>query len=242
MRRAALISLGLALPACLLAAELFSQLGWEQKAFEETCFQFVKEPERLPSFKVTPAMRALALTQRKGAAEAIGAKAKAYFASETFKKRWAEHRGQFTGGEDKEQQRDVSDAQVQAQIDQSMQQMEQMMAMMPPAQQVEMKKAMAKAKAAKAEKAGKTKNARGEDGNTPPKDPNINLRKALQHLLAVTDGVDYGAALSFQDGRKFFANKAFEAKPAEWKMMFRAGREASEATRSYVRAWMAGLK
>lgn len=242
MRRTALICLGLSLPALLLGAELFAQLGWAQKAFEDSCFKFVAEPDRLPAFNVTPAMRALALTQRKGAVEAIGAKAKVYYASEAFQKRWAEHRGQFTGGEDKEQQRAVSEAQVQAQIDQSMQQMESMMAMMPPAQQVEMKKAMAKAKAAKAEKAGKTKKARGEDANTPPKDPNINLRKALQQFLAVTDGVDYGAALSFQDGRKFFANKAFEAKPAEWKMMFRAGREASEGARSYVRAWMAELK
>jgi len=239
MRRNALLGLGLAIPAFLLAADLFSQLGWEQKAFEDTCFQFVKEPERLPSFHVTPAMRALAIAQRKGAVEAIGAKAKAYYASEAFKKRWAEHRGQFTGGEQQEQQRAVSEEQIQAQVDQSMKQMESMMAMMPPAQQAEMKKAMAKAKA---QRAAKAKKGAGGNDNAPPKDPNVNLCKALQHFLAVTDGVDYGATLSFKEGRKYFANKDFEGKSAEWKMMFRAGREASEGARAYIRAWLAELK
>lgn len=239
MRRTALIGLGLVLPAVLLAADLFAQLGWEQKAFEDTCFRFVTEPERLPELRVTPAMRVLAVTQRKAAVEAIGARAKAYYGSESFKKRWAEHRARFTGGEDQERQREAAEAQVQGQVDQAMAQMEQMMAMMPPAQQAEMKKAMAKAKAEKAQKA--QKGDRGE-GNAPPKDPNVNLRKALQHYLAVTDGVDYGATLSFQNGRKYFANKAFEAKPAEWKMAFRAGREASEGARTYVRAWLAALK
>jgi len=242
MRRTVLVGLGLTLPALLLAAELFSQLGWEQKAFEESCFKFVKEPDRLPSFQATPAMRALALTQRKGAVEAIGAKAKAYYGSEAFKKRWTEYRAPFTAGAEQQRQRAVSEEQIQGQIDQSMQQMEQMMAMMPPAQQAEMKKAMAKAKAEKAARAGKVKKASPEADNAPPKDPQVNLRKALQHFLAVTEGVDYGAALSHQEGRKYFADKTFEAKPAEWKMAYRAGREASEGARAYVRAWAAELK
>jgi hypothetical protein len=238
MRRATLISLALTIPALLLAADLFSQLGWEQKAFEDTCFQFVTEPGRLPGFQVTPAMRALAITQRKGAVEAIGAKAKAYYASEAFKTRWAEHRGRFTGGEEQEQQRARDEAQGQRQKDQALKQMEQMLPMMPPAQQAEIKKAIAKAKA----KEEKPKKTRVENDNTPPKDPKVNLRKALQHFLTITDGVDYSAAVSFQDGRNYFSNKEYEAKPAEWKMVYRSGRDAGEKARTYVKVWVAELE
>lgn len=241
MRYAGSLVLCLAVPGVLLAADILLNLGLDQAEFEEACFQFVKDPERLPHLRITPAMRALAVLQRKSAVEALGAKAKAYYASEAFKRRWAEHRSQFTGGEDNEQQRAAAEAQAKGQLDAAVQQMEQMMPMLPPAQQAQMKKAIAKAKAEKAEMTGKVR-AGGGDSDAPPKNPSVQLKKALQHFLAVTDGVDYGAGVSLQNGRKYFSNKAFEAKPAEWKMAFRAGREASEGARSYVRGWLAELK
>ncbi|MBK8792172.1 MAG: hypothetical protein IPN59_03280 [Holophaga sp.] len=242
MRRIAY--LGFALPALLLAADLFAQLGWEQAAFEDTCFHFVAEPERLPSMRITPAMRALALAQRKGAVEAIGAKAKAYYASDTFKLRWAQHRQGFTGGDIDPEQRAAQEAEGTKMMTQQMQQMEAMMPMMPPEAQAQMKQAMAKAKADQAKKADKAKAraAKPEPDNAPPKDPKVNIKKALQHFLAVTDGVDYGAAISLQNGRRYFANGAYEAKPDTWKMTFRAGKEASEGARSYARVWLAELK
>jgi hypothetical protein len=241
MRYAGSLALCLAVPGVLLAADILLSLGLDQAEFEEACFQFVKEPERLPHLRITPAMRAMAVLQRKSAVEALGAKAKAYYASEAFKRRWAEHRSQFTGGEDREQQRAAAEAQVHGQVDAALQQMEQMMPMLPPAQQAEVRKALAKAKAEKAEKARKAKTGDG-DSDAPPKDPNVQLKKALKHFLAVTDGVDYGAGVSLQNGRKYFSNKDFEAKPAEWKLAYRAGREASEGARGYVRAWLAVLK
>jgi len=241
MRYAGSLALCLAVPGVLLAADILLSLGLNQAEFEEACFQFVKEPERLPHLRITPAMRALAVLQRKSAVEALGTKAKAYYASEVFKRRWAEYRFQFTGGEDPEQRRAAAEAQVKGQLDVAVQQMEQMMPMLPPAQQAEMRKAIAKAKAEKAGVAGQVGTGRG-DSDAPPKDPAVPLKKALQHFLAVTDGVDYGAGVSLQNGRKYFSNKAFEAKPAEWKMAFRAGREASEGARSYVRGWIAELK
>jgi len=241
MRYAASLVLCLAVPGVLLAADILLSLGLDQPEFEEACFQFVKEPERLPNLRITPAMRALAVLQRKSAMEALGAKAKAYYASEAFRQRWAEYRSQFTGGEDREQQRAAAEAQVHGQVDAALQQMEQMLPMLPPAQQAEVRKALAKAKVEKAEKARKARPG-GGGSDAPPKDPNVQLKKALRHFLAVTDGIDYGAGLSVQNGRKYFSNKDFEAKPAEWKMAYRAGREASEGARSYVRGWLAGLK
>ena len=244
MRRNSLIGFGLLVPALLLAGDLFLQLGWDQSAFEDSCFRFVAEPNRLPGFSPTPAMRALAVLQRRQAAEAIGARAKTYFGSEAFARRWAEHRATFTGGEVNAEQRASQEAEGQRMAGQSLQQMEQMLPMMPPAAQEQMRKAIAKGKADQARREGKAKIRKASPGNdnAPPKDPKVNLRKALQHFLTVTDGVDYGAELSFHDGRKFFSDKVFEAKPAEWKMAYRSGRESGEGARSYVRTWLAELK
>ena len=118
----------------------------------------------------------------------------------------------------------------------SIQQMEQMLPLMPPAQQKEMKRAIAKSKAEQAKQ-----NSKEREG-TPSKDPKVALRKALQHFLAATDGIDYAAAITVREGRRTFTNPAFESKPAEWKMAYRAGREASEEARNYVRVWIAELK
>lgn len=240
MRFTSSLALGLAVPGILLAADILINLGLNQAEFEEACFQFVKAPERVPYLRITPAMRALAVVQRKSAVEALGAKAKAYYASAAFKKRWAEYRAPFAGNEDQARQSAAAEAQVKGQLDQAMQQMEQMLPVLPPAQQVEMKKAIAKAKAEKAkDKAGQES---GESSGAPPKDPSVQLKKALRHLLATTEGVDYGAGTALREHRRYFSNPAFEAKPAEWKMAYRAGREASEGLRSYVRAWLTELQ
>ena len=236
MRRSPFVLLCLSLPMAVLAADLFGQLGWAQTAFENACFQFVSEPERLPSFYPTPAMRALAVASRKGAVEAIGARAKAYYGSEGFLKRWAEHHNQAMGGAERERQNAEMREQTLKGLDVGIKQMELMLPMLPPAQQEEMQKAIAKAKAEQA------KQASGDLDGAPAKDPKLALRKALQHYLAVTDGIDYAAALSVGEGRRTFTNPAFEAKCSEWKMAFRAGREASEGTRAYVKAWLVELK
>lgn len=232
MRRGTLIGLALTIPAVLLAADLFDQLGWQQQDFEDTCFQFVSEPGRLPYFHVTPALRALAVARRKAAADAIIARAKAYYASEAFKERWA---GQY-GSAKQDQQAAQAEAQGMQMANQSIAQMEQMIPMMPPAQQAEMKKAIAKAKADQAKRAGEKKSAASH------KDPQVALKKALQHFLEVTDGIDYAAALSNNEGRRTFSNPAYESKSSEWKMAYRAGREATEGARASVKAWIAELK
>jgi hypothetical protein len=233
MRRASLLGLAFALPVVLLAADLFGSLGWEQVKFEDTCFKFVQKPDQLPGFPVTPAMRALAVVNRKEAALAIGAKAKTYYASAAFKQRWLEYAAPNAA---KDAQEAANSAQEQEQMKQAMAQMEQMLPMLPPAQQEQLKKEMAKAKA----KQAKPKSSGGSDG--PPKDPKVALKQALQNYLAATEGVDFAAATQQRETKKYFTNPAYEAKPEAWKMAFRAGREATEGSRSYVKAWLAELK
>jgi hypothetical protein len=235
MRRVSLIGLALVIPAVLFAADLFSTLGWDQATFEDTCFQFAQAPEKLPPFPVTPAMRALSITNRKEAILAIGAKAKAYYASETFKKRWADY---ALPSYAKVEQEASAKAQGEQQKNQALAQMEAILPMLPPAQQEQVKAQIAKEKA----KETKKKQSDTDTSNFPPKDPKVAIKKALQTLLAATDGIDYAAATEQRETKRYFTNPVYEAKPEAWKMAFRAGREASEGARTYVKDWLTGLK
>jgi len=86
-----------------------------------------------------------------------------------------------------------------------------------------------------------TKN-RPPDPDAAPADPRVGLKRALKEFLDRTAGVDYAAALKPAFGDKVFANPTFEQKPREWKMCFRAGREACEAARTFATNWLAELK
>jgi len=39
-----------------------------------------------------------------------------------------------------------------------------------------------------------------------------------------------------------FADAALEARPAEWKMAFRAGKPATDAARAFAQKWLADLQ
>lgn len=81
------------------------------------------------------------------------------------------------------------------------------------------------------------------DPDAMPADPKAALKRALRGFLNVTSGVDYAAATKpGGSGRKVFANAAFEQKPREWKMCYRAGRDACEAARTFASSWLAELK
>jgi hypothetical protein len=83
---------------------------------------------------------------------------------------------------------------------------------------------------------------RPPDPNATPADPRVGLKRALKEFLDRTAGVDYAAALKPAAGKQVFANAAFEQKASEWKMCFRAGREACEAARTFATNWLAELK
>jgi hypothetical protein len=64
----------------------------------------------------------------------------------------------------------------------------------------------------------------------------------LRHFLEVSANVAYDARLSDRDGKTVFADPALEAKPAEWKLCFRAGKPATDAARSFAQKWLADLQ
>jgi hypothetical protein len=67
------------------------------------------------------------------------------------------------------------------------------------------------------------------------------LKQRLQMFLDETDSIDYSAELKEVKGKKIFMDPGYEAKSKRWKMAFRAGKEAVDASRSFVEQWMGGM-
>lgn len=91
-----------------------------------------------------------------------------------------------------------------------------------------------------------TKAADQAAGKQPPaweldKDPRAQLKRRLQAFLDVTADVDYSAKTEGQGSYRRFVDEAYEAKPSEWKMCFRAGKATGEAVRAFATEWIAEL-
>jgi len=75
----------------------------------------------------------------------------------------------------------------------------------------------------------------------PKGDPRPLLRRQLEGFLEKTQGVDFGAKLVKKEKVMVFANQEYEEKPSEWKVAFRAGKEATEISRSFASDWLKSL-
>jgi hypothetical protein len=74
-----------------------------------------------------------------------------------------------------------------------------------------------------------------------PVNPDQLIARRLQAFLNVTADVDFTAKLVANGARKRFADAKYEEKPPEWKLAFRAGREAVDAARTLAAAWLKEL-
>lgn len=79
-----------------------------------------------------------------------------------------------------------------------------------------------------------------EDEN--PADYKIRLRKYLSKYLELAATVDFSAALTEKGGKKYFVNQAYEGKPDDWKLVFRAGKEVYSVTRPFAEQWLRELQ
>lgn len=68
------------------------------------------------------------------------------------------------------------------------------------------------------------------------------VKARLQQLLTVTKDVDFNAQLTDRDGKKYFVNKEYERKPADWKMAFRAGKDVTGTVQAFARQWLQELQ
>ena len=64
------------------------------------------------------------------------------------------------------------------------------------------------------------------------------IKFRLQDFLDATDGIDFGAQLVERGGKKYFVNPAYESKGYNWKLAFRAGKDAVETARNFAKEWM----
>jgi len=76
-----------------------------------------------------------------------------------------------------------------------------------------------------------------------PADGRVLVARRLREFLTTCKDVDFNAALAPRDqyGKRSFVNAAYEAKPADWKVCYRAGKAPVEAARAAANAWLAEL-
>jgi len=74
-----------------------------------------------------------------------------------------------------------------------------------------------------------------------PVDVNVVVAKRLHDFLEMSGDVNFGAPVVTRNGQKVFADPQYEAKPAAWKMCYRAGREAVTSARAAAQAWLKEL-
>lgn len=75
-----------------------------------------------------------------------------------------------------------------------------------------------------------------------PENYQVMVRGRLETFLAVTVDVDYSAPVHEEYGLKKFNNAAYEKKPDEWKMAYRAGKPVVDAAREFASAWLKELR
>ena len=74
-----------------------------------------------------------------------------------------------------------------------------------------------------------------------PENPQTLIKSRLQEMLDITADVDFNAELKDMNGFKVFVNPAYEKKPSEWKLAFRAGKPTTDAVRAIAQQWLQQL-
>lgn len=75
-----------------------------------------------------------------------------------------------------------------------------------------------------------------------PADPRALVARRLQEFLELSKEVDFGAKLVPAGTKQRFAEARYEDKADQWKLCYRAGREAVTAAREAAQAWLGSIK
>jgi hypothetical protein len=252
MRWRVVLSVFVLATAIVAGADVFTQYGLDRvswtNSFEAAVARGVLSlPSGLAKLKSLPP------ADRAAVVKALGAFAKTYAESADFKAHYQKAYTDRMGAAPTPPASTAAGDQAQTEADKAMAKMKEMMDKMPPEVQAQMKQALEeqqKAKAkndkdsaqrqAKYEKDLAAYKARQSDPKGMPQDPHVALTRALNRFLSVTAGVDYAAPT--RGASKVFVSKDLEAKSDQWKMCYRAGRDACEAARAFAQAWVAELK
>lgn len=74
-----------------------------------------------------------------------------------------------------------------------------------------------------------------------PADYKALIKARLEKYLSIASTVDFGAELTERNGKKYFVKQEYERKSSDWKMIFRAGKDVYEVTKSFAQAWLKEL-
>jgi hypothetical protein len=74
-----------------------------------------------------------------------------------------------------------------------------------------------------------------------PENPKTLIAARIREFLAMSADVDFDAKLLKKYNLWIFANEEYEAKSQDWKLCFRAGREATAAARLFLQKWLVEL-
>jgi len=243
------------------AADGLTQIGLTAEAAKEAVGEIVSAGVNNPglptkAFKMLPpAARAQAVTSAAGWV-------KAYAATPEFKQQYAKVRQTHkpdapTWATTPEQELQKADDDQKKQMEQS----RQAIAALPAEQRKAVEEGLKAAEAMiaqmntpeqrklrldmiKAGRAGETKeyNTSVAKWNQDyPEDPKPVIVKRLKEFLALSADVDYNAKLKTQESTSTFENPVYQAKSSQWKMCYRAGKEATGAARAAAQAWLTEL-
>jgi flagellar biosynthesis GTPase FlhF len=75
-----------------------------------------------------------------------------------------------------------------------------------------------------------------------PAEPRLLVAKRLRAFLETSADVDFSAAVIDKNGGKVFADAQYEKRSGDWKVCYRAGKEATAAARTAAEAWLKELQ
>jgi hypothetical protein len=76
---------------------------------------------------------------------------------------------------------------------------------------------------------------------TMPADPNVLVARRLRSFLDLSASVDFAAKLQGTGTEQRFVDEDYQSKPSDWKMCFRAGKDAVTAARADATSWLKEL-
>ena len=250
----------LAVPA-MAGADILSQLGLTLDAAKEAIGSVITAGVYNPGLPAQ-AFKLMPPAARAQAATAGVAWLKTYVASPDFKHQYLQVREQHkpqpeTHELTPEQELQKADADQKQQMEES----KAAIANLPAAQRKAMEDALKNAAdlvakmntpeqrkvrldAIKAQRAEETKEyeaAVAKWKQEYPDDAKPLIARRLREFMQLSSDVDFNAKLKTQEGRSTFENPAYQAKSSQWKMCFRAGKEATTAARAAVQQWLTEL-
>ena len=68
------------------------------------------------------------------------------------------------------------------------------------------------------------------------------LKQRLKNFILLCDDVDFNAKLMTSGSKQQFVDPTYQRKPAEWKFLYRLGKESVQEAKAFAQEWLTDLK